>query len=197
MIIDNLRKIWASIFNPSGETGYSEDGEKKSSIDPVYLPENLMRKTQELLRSFSKGEEECEGLVYWAGFKNGKGGVVTTLIVPDAKATPGSVETTALENAKIVKLLHTKGLVLLGQAHSHPPGSGNYHSQGDDVLTFSPFEGHISIVASNYAGAQNRILETWGVHRFYNGRFKKINHTLSDQHLRIIPPVVNRRNKLN
>lgn len=197
MIFDNLRSIWDSIFNPYSENEQSEGREKKSSIEPVYLPENLMRKTQELLRSFSNGEEECEGLVYWAGFKNRNGGVVTTLIVPDAKATPGSVETTAIENAKIVKLLHTKGLVLLGQAHSHPPGSGNHHSHGDDVLTFSPFEGHISIVASNYGRAKNKILETWGIHRFCNGRFKKIDHSLSEQHLRIIPPVVNRRMKQN
>ncbi|MDR8389935.1 hypothetical protein NC796_02215 [Aliifodinibius sp. S!AR15-10] len=197
MIFDYLRRLWDSIFNPSSESVQSNGIENNYSLYPVYLPENLMRKTQELLRSFSNGEEECEGLVYWAGFKDGNGGVVTTLIVPDAKATPGSVETTAVENAKIVKLLNTNGLVLLGQAHSHPPGSGNHHSQGDDMLTFSPFEGHISIVAANYARPQEKILETWGVHRFYNGRFKKIDHALSKKHLRIIPPVVNRRMKQN
>lgn len=192
-MIEHIKKWILSLFikERSQENNTSEQG---IELHPIFIPDKLAKKTQNLLRSFSKGTK-CEGLVYWAGLKIGQtGGVVTTLIVPDAQADPGSVQTSSKENLEVIKLINDKNLVLLGQAHSHPPGSGNQHSHGDDLHTFSPFKGHISIISPNYAAANKNIIDTWGIHRFYNGKFKKIDPIEDQKHLKVFDSsIIDRR----
>jgi hypothetical protein len=143
----------------------------------------LVRRTQNSLRNFNDKSENREGLVYWAGKRIGTGGIVTAVIIPNSEATSGSVQTTALENAQIIKQINDLDLVLLGQAHSHPFGAGNTHSRGDNLSTFYPFEGHISVVVPNYAKPNTNFFGSWGLHRFSNGKFIKIKPADFGKHL--------------
>lgn len=159
---------------------------------PVVLPEALARDTQRILRSFNN-DRGREGLVYWAGRPIGRGGVVTTLVVPDSRSDYGRVETDPAENGEVISWLAGHDLVLLGQAHSHPPGSGSRHSGGDDAMTFSPFEGQVSVVVADHAAAEADFLRDWGVHRFVGGQFEFIERSAWSEHLVVVPSVVDRR----
>ena len=132
--------------------------------ETVRLPASLAPRTHALLQTFG----EREGLVYWAGVPDGRGGTITTVVVPRADASYGRVQTSMEANAEAIHTFRMHGIVLLGQAHSHPPGVPARHSAGDDVLTFSPFEGAVSVVVPDFAkGGCNP--GTWGVHRFVGG----------------------------
>ena len=63
---------------------------------------------------------EGEGVVYWFGLELGERAMVTTLVVPDADTTRGSIRTSAAANAEALSVITDTPLVLLGQAHSHP-----------------------------------------------------------------------------
>jgi len=156
--------------------------------EPVRVPVQMVLRTHALLQTF----EETEGLVYWAGVQDGRGGTVTTLVVPRAIASYRRIETSLEANSEVIDTLTSHGIVLLGQAHSHPPESPVRHSEGDDVLTFSPFEGAVSIVVPDFAaGGCN--LSTWGVHRFVGGRYRFIPAHEHSDHLQILPAEVDHR----
>lgn len=174
-----------------------EDMQDRKAQDTAYssvvLPRELVVETQRLLRSFNTPEGGHEGLVYWAGVASGRGGAVTTLVVPDAESGYGKVQTTPGENAAIIRWLSGQGLVLLGQAHSHPPGAEARHSMGDDEMTFSPFEGQVSVVVADHAKTEDEILDGWGVHRFIDGAFEHVPRDAWDRHFRVVPAQLNRR----
>ena len=156
--------------------------------EPVRLPVQLALRTHTLLQTF----EHTEGLVYWAGVPDGRGGTITTLVVPKCKAHRRRIETSIEANTEVISTLSEHRIVLLGQAHSHPPGSAARHSEGDDLLTFSPFEGHISIVVRNFAWGDCDP-KAWGVHRFMCGAYRFVPAQHHREHLRILPAQVDHR----
>ena len=172
-------------------TSNSEEPDPERPYEPIWLSRPLAERSQAYLRSFCSEEDGREGIVYWAGVQKGKGGVVTTLVVPDADAGPGYVSTTPGENAGVITEIVDLDLVLLGQVHSHPPGAGKTHSPGDDEMTFSPFEGAVSVVTADYA--RGEVPDSWGVHRFVEGRYQKVSYAQADDHLRIVPGDRDRR----
>lgn len=156
--------------------------------EPVRLPVQMARRTHALLQTF----EDTEGLVYWAGARDGRGGTVTTLVVPRAVASYRRIETSLEANSEVIETLTSHGIVLLGQAHSHPPGSPARHSVGDDALTFSPFEGAVSVVVPDFAAGQCDP-SSWGVHRFMGGSYRFITFKARMDHLQILPGEVDHR----
>ena len=155
---------------------------------PVRLTVELARRTHFLLQTF----EDTEGLVYWAGVPEHRGGTITTLVVPKCQAHRRRIETSYESNAEAIGTLCEHGIVLLGQAHSHPPGSAARHSKGDDLFTFSPFEGHVSVVVANFA-RDDFDPRTWGVHRFMDGAYRFVPLQNHRSHLRILPTQVDHR----
>lgn len=156
--------------------------------EPIRIPINLARRTHALLHTF----ERTEGLVYWAGMADGRGGTVTTLIVPRTTATYRRIETSSRANAQVIATLTSHRIVLLGQAHSHPPGYPVRHSEGDDILTFSPFDGAVSIVVPDFATG-GFAPEAWGVHRFRGDSYRFIPTERHSEHLHMLPTEVDHR----
>jgi len=155
---------------------------------PVRIPVALALRTHALLQTF----EGTEGLVYWAGVSEGRGGTITTLVVPQTEAYYARIQTSPAANAEVIDTLSRHRIVLLGQAHSHPPGAPARHSEGDDVLTFSPFEGAISIVVPNFAQGDCDP-RTWGVHRYTHGAYRFIPPSRRLEHLHVLPTEVDHR----
>jgi len=156
--------------------------------EPLRVPVHLVLRTHDILQSF----EDTEGLVYWAGVQDGRGGTVTTLIIPHADPSYRRIETSIKANAKVIETLTKHRVVLLGQAHSHPPGSPARHSEGDDALTFSPFEGSVSVVVPDFARGHCDPW-AWGVHRFMGGAYRFIAPEKRLEHLQILPAEVDHR----
>ncbi len=148
----------------------------------VYITNELAQNAAELLDSFAQ-LRPSEGVVYWFGIEAGNTALVTTLIVPDADTTHGSVSTSAKANAAVMRTVVGTRLVYLGQAHSHPD-SNVLHSSYDDNHTFAAFDGAISVVVP-WFGRYGFKLADCGIYRHQNGRFEEVMNT--DQHLRLIP----------
>jgi hypothetical protein len=155
----------------------------------VYVTTGQLRETAALLASFANrvsGQElESEGVVYWFGLELGERAVVTTLVVPDADTTDGSVRTSAVANAEAMEVMIGTPLLLLGQAHSHPSRFVG-HSRVDDDDTFAQFPGALSLVIP-FFGRKGMELEKCGVHRHMEGRFQRIGARDLVQHLRVLP----------
>jgi len=156
----------------------------RGDLPIIYLSEDLAKQTADLLGSFARNRP-AEGVVYWFGLELGDRAVVTTLIVPDADTTGGSVLTSAEVNAEAISLVADTPLVYLGQAHSHP-GWRVAHSAVDDRETFARFEGAISVVVP-WFGRYGFTLEDCGIHRHIGGHFRPVRNP--KDHLRLIPGV--------
>ncbi len=147
----------------------------------IYISEDLTRRTAALLDSFA-ANRPSEGVVYWFGIESAECAVVTTLVVPDADTSDGSIRTSVEANAGAVGVITNSPLVYLGQAHSHP---GQYvgHSDVDDHETFARFEGALSLVVP-WFGRYGIDLDRCGVYRHLGGRFREVDDVA--KHLRIL-----------
>jgi len=163
-----------------------------TAIPTVYITENLLERTRELLASFAKNSRS-EGVVYWFGFELGEAAVVTTLIVPDADTSFGCIRTTPQANAQALSAIVGTPLMLLGQAHSHP-GRGVRHSETDDQETFASFDGAISVVVPHF-GREGIELEICGIHRHTGGAFQHIEPSEVSDHISVLPGEADFRTK--
>ncbi len=157
-------------------------------LPKVFISGNLWDDTGRLLASFARRKDdvrEGEGVVYWFGLELGDRAVVTTLVVPDADTSFGSIRTTAAANVEAMSVMVDTPLVLLGQAHSHP-GRWVEHSPIDDRDTFAQFPGCFSVVFPYYAKRDNSIGRC-GIHRHLAGRFRRLRSAQLDEHLQLLP----------
>ena len=152
------------------------------SLPIVYITDELAQQTARLLDSFAL-RVPAEGVVYWFGIEHDTVAVVTTLVVPDADTTGGSVRTSARANANAIRVIVGTPLVHLGQAHSHP-GWQVSHSSIDDVDTFARRDGALSVVLP-WFGRYGFHLGQCGVHRHIDGRFRHVRDV--NEHVRIVP----------
>jgi len=164
--------------------------DRANTVPVIYITQELADETARLLNSFA----ECspaEGVVYWFGFHTSEWAVVTTLIVPDADTSDGSVRTSVEANAEAIGMIVGTPLGYLGQAHSHP-GSRVSHSSTDDHQTFARFDGAISVVVPWFGRYGFRLSEC-GVHRHVNGDFRQVRDV--ELHVRIIPGFADLRSR--
>jgi len=157
----------------------------------VFLTKAQLDETARLLASFAPPGDEHEGIVYWFGIELGERAVVTTLVVPDADTSYGSVRTSPEANAEVVALAIGTPLVLLGQAHSHP-SEWVEHSGVDDRDTFAQWTGAISVVVPWY-GRKGMHIESCGVHRHLGGRYEWIPPERVGEHLQVLEARVDLR----
>ena len=160
----------------------------RSNLPVIYISDQLAQQTADLLDSFALCTPS-EGVVYWFGLEFGDRAVVTTLAVPDADTTGGTISTSAESNADVVSRMVDTPLVYLGQAHSHP-GWRVTHSSVDDRETFARFDGAISVVVP-WFGRYGFKLEQCGIHRHMGGHFCAIQDPKN--HLRLIPGTIDLR----
>lgn len=148
----------------------------------VYISDELAQRTAAFLDSFAR-RRPSEGVVYWFGIEDTRAAVVTTLVVPNADTTAGSVKTSPEVNAEALTVIIGSPLVYLGQAHSHPDHHVR-HSCFDDEETFARFDGAISVVVP-WFGRYGLYLPECGIYRHQSGRFREVNNI--DRHLRVLP----------
>jgi proteasome lid subunit RPN8/RPN11 len=162
------------------------------SVPTIWIPANLLDRTVELLRQSGLRSKPHEGVAYWAGRRTANEYFVTTCIVPEARTTPGSFETSSRSNAKVIMYLAQSGLELLGQVHSHP-GSFVDHSDGDDERALMPFDGFLSVVVPQYARQGMRPLKICGIHIFEHSSFRRLEDCEIESHFRIVDDIADLR----
>jgi hypothetical protein len=152
----------------------------------ILIHETVIPETVRVLQHSRDERSAHEGIVYWAGKVTTSSWIVTTSIAPKADTTWGSFTTTAFSNAEVITFLATHGLELLAQVHSHP-GSRVGHSEGDDEGAFMPYENYLSLVVPNFGKGGILPLQRCGVHRFNQGRFKRLTRKEVETLFQIIP----------
>ena len=89
-----------------------------------------------------------EGIVYFIGLTTGSTTLALAAVFPDAATTPGSVDVSAAEIGKIVRVAAESGLQVVGQLHTHPESA--FHSTGDLAGMRIRYPGYVSIVVPEY-----------------------------------------------
>jgi hypothetical protein len=148
----------------------------------VWVPDSVLDATARVLRS----QRDHEEVAYWAGIDGGLTATVLTCIAPAATTTAGSFQTSAFANAVVINWLAEHGLVLIAQLHCHP-GRFVEHSHGDEVGALTPFENYLSIVVPLYGAGGLGDFSRCGVHRFEDGRFRRLRPTEVRHALRVAP----------
>ena len=101
--------------------------------------------TEKLRGSVRRGHE---GMVYFVGLTTGSTSLALSAMAPEADATSGSVDVSAVELGKVIRLAAMAELQVVGQLHTHPRGA--YHSDGDLAGMKIRHPGYFSIVVPRY-----------------------------------------------
>lgn len=149
------------------------------------IPERAIGLTEKVLLEYGRLLPSHEGLVYWAGRREGEVATVTTVIAPKVSSGPGRAATSARANFDVVRTLSDSGLTQIAQVHSHP-GRWSDHSEGDDRLTAFRVNGLVSIVVPHYCRAGMHPLTTCGIHRYGAGTFLRLSDAYVRKHFRVL-----------
>ena len=101
--------------------------------------------TEQLRGSARRGHE---GIVYFVGLTTGSTTLALSSMAPEADATAGSVDVSAVELGKVIRFAAMAELQVVGQLHTHPCGAR--HSDGDLTGMRIRHPGYFSIVVPNY-----------------------------------------------
>ncbi|MGH3217860.1 MAG: Mov34/MPN/PAD-1 family protein [Streptosporangiaceae bacterium] len=140
--------------------------------------------TETALRGFVGPDGRHEGIVFWAGRRDGADQIVVTVIVPRAIHGRGFVHVPADQVGEVAFESRSRRLVLLSQVHSHP-GDDTRHSDADDDLVLMAREAMFSVVVARYGDGGISPAEGAGIHQFQDGRWVQISD--ADSSL-IVPP---------
>lgn len=145
------------------------------------IPNDVIKKTDEILKEYGAGNFSHEGMVYWGGIVQNTKITITTVFAPKTNSSWGRVSTTHAANFQYVTQLNKKGIVHIAQVHSHP-GKSVDHSDGDDKLTAFKTEGLVSIVVPEYCKFGLLPIQKCGFHRYENGQFVRLNSEYVKKH---------------
>ena len=112
----------------------------------VVITENCIAGIQACLELARK--KRHEGIGYLYGLATDSTTLVIGCVRPQATTTRGSFLVESVAMAKIVRMVASSGLQLVGQIHTHPGAA--YHSDGDVDGARLAFSGYVSIVLPNY-----------------------------------------------
>ena len=162
--------------------------EDEYAYPTIIVPEQVCEATTRGLRSHGPQGTDHEGVVIWAGvtIENMGAKFVTSCIVPEADTSPGSFDITPAADARVVQTINEYDLSGIGLLHSHP-GPNTDHSRGDEKDAGLVFDGYYSIVVPNYGTDGVRPLTQCGVHRYEQGRFRRLSNDIVEQQFVTIP----------
>lgn len=154
----------------------------------LIVPEPVESATTAALSASRGHDGRHEGLVYWAGRRDGDDTVIVAAVAPRCEHGPFRVSAPANEIGRIARVARHRGLAILAQVHSHP-GDDTRHSDGDDDMVLMPFEGMYSLVVGRYGDGSVRPELGAGLHQFQDGRWVRIPCEAPGP-LVIVPPML-------
>src|SRR5690349_5276539 len=119
---------------------------KKNNIITPYDPYNysissdVVAFTETILAAYGEIRPSNEGMVYWAGRRNGYTIDIKMAIAPATISSRGRVEVTPLSNLNVILELSKHHHIHIGQVHSHPTNWVG-HSDGDDLWAAFKYDG--------------------------------------------------------
>jgi hypothetical protein len=117
--------------------------------------------------------------------------VVTTVIVPSQRVSPGGFEIPHEAVRQMGARLREEGLVNIAQLHTHPSGWVG-HSAWDDQRAYSRRDGALSIVWPEYGRALYPP-ERWGVHECRAGEWVRLGSEELQARIIVVPGLLDLR----
>jgi proteasome lid subunit RPN8/RPN11 len=148
------------------------------------IPNRAILYTEKVLSDYRRKRPSNEGLVYWAGRKDGDIIRVELVIAPRTDSAARRVVTTPESNLRMIQVISKHDLIHLGQVHSHP-GSWVDHSEGDDEYAAFKINGLLSLVVPSYCKNGMIPIETCGIHRFEHDHFIRFTDRYVKDHFSI------------
>lgn len=145
------------------------------------VDKRVIRFTEKILRIY--GQDESEGLVYWAGTREGDRLIIDTAFAPKVEATRYGFHTTHLTNGHYVETINEMDRVHIAQVHSHP-GSWVDHSYTDDEETAFRKTGLVSVVVPRFGSKSMVPFKRCGIHRYDNDKFERLSDGYVSAHFK-------------
>lgn len=114
-----------------------------------------------------------ETALFWAGPDHGEQAVITTLVQPALRQTPGNYQVPPDARAQMARRLREQHLVIHAQVHTHP-AQWIGHSAYDDAHAYSTAEGSLSVVWPAYGHTCTHDLSGLGIHVRHQGRWTQL-----------------------
>jgi hypothetical protein len=146
----------------------------RSARGRLIVSERVAAQTQAALREFKGADGPHEGIVFWAGRRDGEDHLIATAVIPRARHGFGFVHVSANDVGAAANRARRFGLALLAQVHSHP-GVDTRHSDGDDDLVLMPYEGMFSLVSAHYGEGDLTLAGGVGCHQFQDDHWVQIS----------------------
>jgi proteasome lid subunit RPN8/RPN11 len=146
---------------------------------------------EQLLDEFQRQRPGVERIAFLDGYRSGDLGVITTLVVPDARCEPGFYTVGAEQMQQAGAHFRSLGMVRLAQVHTHG-GDGLAHSERDDRMAYSQRAGAVSIVLPHHAAGRPTPSDGL-VHVRGDGEWRAISRAEVSQLLVVVPSLLDFR----
>ena len=135
-----IGRLWTALERPFRRT--PQPPPRYAVVMTIQCRDQL---TEKLRGGIRRGHE---GIVYFVGLTTGSTSLALSAVAPEADATAGSVDVSAVELGKVIRVAAMAELQVVGQLHTHPFGA--HHSDGDLAGMRIRHPGYFSIVVPNY-----------------------------------------------
>lgn len=148
------------------------------------IGKDIITYSETVLKEYGNLTPANEGIVYWAGKKNGNAYIINSVIAPDAESSEGRVSVSPQSHIKYIQHLSENKIVHIAQLHSHPDRSV-WHSFGDDEWAAFKKNGLLSLVVPRYGQIGMMPIESCGIHRFEKKKFIRLSKKYVNRHFSI------------
>lgn len=153
----------------------------------LIVPTVVADETLDLLRTSRGTDGPHEGMVLWAGRRDGHDAVVAAVVSVDSDHGWGHVRIDEAQVGKAARAMRRHGLILVAQVHSHP-GRDTRHSDGDDDLIVLRHEGMFSLVVACYGREGLQGGDGLGVHQLQGATWIQVNHVTTA--VQFVPTII-------
>lgn len=153
----------------------------------LLAPTLLWETTLSLFSEYATAEVEAG--CFWYGSKDNDVAIAAVVGIPRQRNYPQHFEIDADDLANLTQASCASGLVAVAQLHSHP-GSDVKQSAWDDRCVISQ---NVSSLILPYYGAKPCPLVTVGLHRFTQGRWRRLPQSEAEAALQFMPLLVDTR----
>jgi hypothetical protein len=158
-----------------------------SSPASLVIAPNLWNATLDVLQSYSR--RGVEAGCFWYGTRNDNYALASLLAIPQQVNRRQNFHIPADSLAEMTQMASASGLVAVAQIHTHP-GVDVKHSPWDDAQIVS--QNVWSLVMPNYGKLPVNFSDV-GVHRFRDGRWRRLTADEVGKTLLIQPLLVDAR----
>jgi hypothetical protein len=153
----------------------------------VLVPDELFQRGHGMLNEI--GRDEVEGLILWAGVREGDVFSVGAVLRPAQSCASTQDGLLVLvdghELHRVGVWLYEQGMQLVAQVHSHPTEA--YHSTTDDQIPIVTTEGGLSLVVPNFARGE-ATLDSYAVFRLDStGFWNELSRTAATDLVQLVP----------